>query len=438
MDVLEPLHNIINDVPDWLSRLDELKSQIIQRQAELAKITDQQHPPRSLKNKGSTESLRPKDNHENPFLSDETIEKEADGNPFDTPVTNGTAEFLSFSGNGGASPIAAKTQRIHDSASPEASAIPATAPKSPTFLQRQLSKRSPAARPKNNPLPGSPPSPFGLPALPSPATGRKRKGSMASGDTSVPKYRTKSMIIVYYDSDVQQAFTELVKFVSAARNAMRKSKMASRMQEMRRLAEAEAQREESKIEGEDSMDADPDDDNEVYIPPKLNFVSTRRMGPSRDAAALSALGYATNNRSKPSFAGRGIPSASSGVPDIYEELDKGLEYCQNMCEHAAHQSLRDGQCGSEIVSIKLRLAEVRETSEKYIQKIQEEKEAKGREERKHAEVPSRSLKDPQMRREIKGADGAPGDIEIDELEIDDEEDAVMPALTFKSTRAYRV
>ena len=45
------------------------------------------------------------------------------------------------------------------------------------------------------------------------------------------------MIIVYYDSAVQTAFEDLVKFVSGSRNSMRKGKMAAKMAEMKRAAE---------------------------------------------------------------------------------------------------------------------------------------------------------------------------------------------------------
>ena len=47
------------------------------------------------------------------------------------------------------------------------------------------------------------------------------------------------MIIVYYDSAVQTAFEDLVKFVSGSRNSMRKGKMAAKMAEMKRAAELE-------------------------------------------------------------------------------------------------------------------------------------------------------------------------------------------------------
>jgi hypothetical protein len=79
---------------------------------------------------------------------------------------------------------------------------------------------------------------------------KKRKTeSLASGESLAPKYRTRSMIIVYYDSTVQNAFEDLVKFVSGSRNAMRKGKMAAKMADMRRAAELE-------VEADDDVDED--------------------------------------------------------------------------------------------------------------------------------------------------------------------------------------
>ena len=54
---------------------------------------------------------------------------------------------------------------------------------------------------------------------------RHRSDSVISQEGGAPKYRTRSMIIVYYDSYVQSFFEELVRFVSASRNLMRKAKI---------------------------------------------------------------------------------------------------------------------------------------------------------------------------------------------------------------------
>jgi hypothetical protein len=58
---------------------------------------------------------------------------------------------------------------------------------------------------------------------------RKRFDSVISTEGATPKYRTRSMIVVYYDSYVQVFFEDLIVFVSASRNMMRKAKMAAKV-----------------------------------------------------------------------------------------------------------------------------------------------------------------------------------------------------------------
>jgi hypothetical protein len=55
--------------------------------------------------------------------------------------------------------------------------------------------------------------------------------------------------------------------------------------------------------------------------------------------------------------------------DVYDELDRGLEYVQSMCEHAAHQFLRDGDCAEEVANIKRRLAETKELADKEMARV---------------------------------------------------------------------
>jgi hypothetical protein len=49
-------------------------------------------------------------------------------------------------------------------------------------------------------------------------------------------------------------------------------------------------------------------------------------------------------------------------------LDKGLEFVQSMCEQAAHQFLRDGDCDEEIAKIKTRLADTNVLADKELER----------------------------------------------------------------------
>ena len=274
------------------------------------------------------------------------------------------------------------------------------------------------------------------------------------------------MIIIYYDGAVQTAFEELVKFVSGSRTAMRKGKMAATMAEMRRAAELEVDADDDDDDNDDGgLDAmlknsrsllaaqkhvpvnrdrqsttpgnlvatDSDGGDDLALP-KLNFASTRQMGPMRDSPRVGLSGGALSVGLLKGYRRAGMDT----VPDIFDELDKGLEWCQGQCEHAAHQFLREGDCSTEIANIKGKLEEVRIAAEKESDrlnkaeaanptlKLSAELEAEGR---------GRVLKAPLMRKEV--SMGPMKDLEVDDnMEVDDAEDELElpPKLIFKRSR----
>jgi hypothetical protein len=267
------------------------------------------------------------------------------------------------------------------------------------------------------------------------------------------------MIIVYYDSAVQTAFEELVKFVSTSRNSMRKGKMAAKMAEMRRAAELEVQADDDEAEGQlnnvvtgsllaapmkvaigkagESLvvsDSEANDAGEFSMT-KLRYVSTRNMGPSKNYPQADNIGSTFSVGFLRGYGSRGKDSA----PDIFDELDNGLQWCQSQCEHAAHQFLRDGDCSQEIEGIKRRLLEVKGTAEKEIERLKkEEAETTVKPVRKavSANGKSRELKSVQRRKDL----GAMKDLEVDDdtMSVDDDDEGISdmepPKLFFKRSR----
>ncbi|CZT08391.1 uncharacterized protein RAG0_13477 [Rhynchosporium agropyri] len=434
---LEALQTLCISIPDWNTRLDELNSQIALRQIHLARLTENDRPPtRSMKNKGSTESLRPKDSNENPFSFGNSEDLGGtEPNPIDTPKP-------AHNVFGGSHSVAA---RVAITSSPKTS--PNTEPSQDPLA------RDTAQSPARGRI--------------SPAALRKRKTeSMASGESVAPKFRTRSMIIVYYDDRVQIAFEELVKFVSGSRNSMRKGKMAAKMAEMKRAAELEIESDEEDEDGNENEQVDdfkngdpspahllvaaktsartarqtsnlpagaglePDTTPEPQLP-KLKFTSTRQMGPSRGLPAKTDnYGGSLNVNML-----RGFRRGAGETPDIFDELDTGLEWCQGHCEHAAHQFLRDGDCGTEIQNIKKRFLEVKEAAEKEIEKLKKEEADSPKFEPK-SEVTKKSLqmKAPINRKELPLSNS----LEVDDnIEVDDEgvDDMLpRPILVFKRSR----
>ncbi len=455
---LEALEELCNSIPAWNTRLDDLNGQIDLRQIELARLEELERPPtRSIRNKGSTESLRPHDRApdiENPFLShDPDNTDDIPLNPFESPKPQqncpGANQRPGSAGAVRASMGNTRSPKTDSKISP------------PRVLTRQTSHPTPVAYQR-------------------PTVLRKRKtASLASNNTETgagpTKYRTRSMIIVYYDSAVQLAFEELVKFVSASRNAMRKGKMAAKMAEMKRAAEMEVGDEDDDDEGIDNTAPNPshlvsaetkptvsglvpsstphgpekaDSDSmleEDMKMPKLTFVSTRRMGPTRDTRPKRAEN--TGIMRVGLLKGYRMGGAGDTI-DIFDQLDKILEWCQGQCEHAAHQFLRDGECSTEIENLKRKLGEVKETAQKEIDRMKQEEIASVRLSRtaKPIEGRYRQMSTPTLRRDAvrmeakQSKQPKPLTVDDDPMQVDDEgvdgmeDEDEMPKMIWKRTR----
>ncbi|KAM0360245.1 hypothetical protein ACHAPK_011842, partial [Fusarium culmorum] len=110
--------------------------------------------------------------------------------------------------------------------------------------------------------------------------------------------------------------------------------MAARVAQIKKLAE---------------QDVSEDGSNDDALPP-IRYMNSRRFGPMPIAQ----------------------PGAGDPSPDVYDNLDKGLEFVQSMCEHGAHQLLRDGDCNDEISKVQTRLTEVLEMAKTEMESVQRE------------------------------------------------------------------
>ncbi|KAI9760699.1 MAG: hypothetical protein M1840_002347 [Geoglossum simile] len=149
---------------------------------------------------------------------------------------------------------------------------------------------------------------------------RKRKtASVSSAASGTHRYRSRSMIIVYYDSAVQEAFEALVRGIGSARNNVRKAKMNRRMKNWAPLT-----------------------------------------GGENDGEILRARYL--------------IPRTSRGGCEktVYDTVDAALETAQAMCETGAHQFLRDGDCRKEVEVAKKKLEEVKVLAAEEQEKTKED------------------------------------------------------------------
>lgn len=410
---IEALTNLKEHCPDWAKRLDELSGQIEQRQLDLAEVAEQQstgyldpngrpQSTKSVRNRGSTQSLKPNDDGE--------AHPQASGRVF--PVENKNAAHearrASVVSKGGID----RPHKEQDSSNGKP-------PLSPSSVEGQTNQVIAIA------------SAQARAALRRTQISKKRAAaaeSMLSAEGVTPsKYRNRNLVMVYYDSYVQSFFEELVKFVSASRNLMRKAKMAAKVAQIKKMAELEVPDDGSSIEEEpvcngsaspgtvppqlaspndtlqaitDGMKEDLPGGNEATqadatqsTPDQnLNIGPSSALNPCQSPHAR--LSIATNGHGngnghklpsqplKPSSIPAARPKLGGGYstfssfglgdpqqPDVFDELDKSLESVQSMCEHAAHQFLRDGDCSDEVVKIKDRLGGTKASAEKEIQRM---------------------------------------------------------------------
>ena len=324
---MESLKNLTSNIPDWQKRLEDLSSQIVLRQIELGALSSPQEiaqaEVRSLRNKGSTESLKPKDDGplqlqyppESSLGTPELLVTPTDILNVELP-TKILHEDVQMTDSGETLVEKPSTPIKEPRSSNEFHQISPGA-----VLHKQARDAMLAAHAKKR----------------AQMRKRQRSSSVKSGEGQIPAaYRTRSMIIVYYDSYVQGFFDDLVRFVSASRNMMRKAKMAAKVAQIKRMAEAETPEEEG--DGEPSI-------------PSLRYMSTsRRFGGMRN----------------------GFGSSSDQTPDVYDKLDRSLETVQSTCEHGAHQFLRDADCNEELKRIQKCMAEVLEMATTESERIERE------------------------------------------------------------------
>lgn len=240
---------------------------------------------------------------------------------------------------------------------------------------------------------------------------RKRKPASVLSKTSGPtKYRTRSMIVVYYDAEVQKAFETLVRNIGTGRNMLRKGKMAARMEAM-------------SAETEDDDDHNSDDFDPVLA--KLQFRPRAGLGAFRTTRGMGPGGF-----------------GSDGGSEGFDTADKALENAQSLCERGAHQSLRDGDCRNELEGARKSFEEVIKVAEAEIEK-QKEKAEKAAEKARQREEQRQSQNKPDLMdtdsklmpaaAPVPISSGMNGDLKTDTIEVDDnpsddDEEFVMPTL----------
>ena len=253
---------------------------------------------------------------------------------------------------------------------------------------------------------------------------RKRKSatkSVMSGASGPQKYRMKEMVVVYYDSTVQEAFEALVRNIGVARNCLRKGKMAAMMKAGLTLPSLRS------FGGADRGHASTAD-----------YKSTRPQAPSNLSGKAPPFRTA---RTAPQTENRGSP---------FDSCDKELETAQSLCEIAAHQFLRDGDCSAEILRAKECFDKALEIAVAEVARLQEEAdkekaEAEQQEQEKRDEDESMLQQQREVVSMLTSQDKADDVTTVNEIkhtapamiEIDDGSDESEPEIDLMAFRSAR-
>jgi len=227
--------------------------------------------------------------------------------------------------------------------------------------------------------------------------------SVTSG--SHDKFRTRSQMIVYYDSEVQKAFELLVHNIGAGRNYIRKARLAIRMEALTG-ASAKARAEED-------------------ISGRLSTRSTRNATSGYELLLAQALRSSRGLDSlRPDPATDGC--TSTATTDACTLADQGLDKAQAFCETGAYRFLREGECDEEIVGARTIFEEIKRTSDKEVERLtmveverQKERDAQRlKEQERHQQSRAEVAAHPALM----SSDGLNEVIEADDDDGDDDEE----------------
>ncbi|KAK4544977.1 hypothetical protein LTR36_003882 [Oleoguttula mirabilis] len=226
---------------------------------------------------------------------------------------------------------------------------------------------------------------------------RKRKTVSACSDnhSGPSKFRSRSMVVIFYDGDIQKRFESLVRAIGTCRNAIRKGKMGAKVDRLSRTGSSSS--EGGSSGGEDMV------------------------------VNLGKLGYRSTQPRRTQLVAFGKQDGIEAFDKVDTLLDKG----QSLCERAAHQVLRDGDCAVELTTANKHFAEVQTLVEAELPALK--KKAEKADERRRRSDERRRAEDELKAREahmdaldtqevVASFVPSDGRLEVDMLEADDSDD----------------
>ncbi|ERF68944.1 hypothetical protein EPUS_08178 [Endocarpon pusillum Z07020] len=239
---------------------------------------------------------------------------------------------------------------------------------------------------------------------------RKQGASFRSGASGPQAFRNQHQVIIYYDSVLQDGFEALVKEIGTARNNVRKGRQARELERGLRL-------------------------------PSFgmgNYTRTQR-GPVMPSPPKSRS--PTDLTVDPKIL---LNDAPPNEDASFTEVANQLEAAQALCETAAHQFLRDGDCTLEIDRIRSYLENVLQVAKRQIEAWEQEEDGARTEGKEAAALVKKENHDvATVVAEKLGVNITPmvntvtqtTEIEVDSDDNSVEEDIVVDITKFRSARA---
>ena len=175
--------------------------------------------------------------------------------------------------------------------------------------------------------------------------GRKRGPDEAISIDSCERYAyvsTRHNVTIEYDGHTQKALEEIVKEIGIARNNIRRGKMSAMPHAGLRAG---------------------------LLNRTANLTSNQTQGEESPLAGLTSVRSARLSASLGSAAG----PVEANKESSFNLADKQLELAYGLCETAAYQALRCGDCGTELDGVQKRLKDLMELVDTEVARLTEEK-----------------------------------------------------------------
>ncbi|KAJ6102417.1 hypothetical protein N7486_004844 [Penicillium sp. IBT 16267x] len=184
---------------------------------------------------------------------------------------------------------------------------------------------------------------------PAQQAGRKRGTDEAPSIDSNERYdfvSTRHNVIIDYDGHTQKVLEQIVKDIGIARNNIRRGRLS-------------------------------------LMPPRIGVRSnilSRTAGGATAESPIASLACVRSTRTATGLVG--VTGTSNGISKVspFDFSDKQLELAYSLCETAAFQVLRCGDCGTELDGVEEKFKMLLEMATKEVARLQEEKKKQEEEE----------------------------------------------------------